>query len=131
MLNYQSTSYHDVLSVARMLSLAPAPEFDQWLAKMGAMDEGGSPSPQALLAAAMPFSQRRRNDQEPVNPKKACRAARRDAGSHFSCRAGLALTTQANLQFQLDHAEARDAVRALDVASLIEVLRSRNLESFA
>jgi ethanolamine ammonia-lyase large subunit len=54
MLNYQSTSYHDVLAVRRLLGLAPAPEFEQWLAKMGAMDEGGSPS-RRLLAAAMPL----------------------------------------------------------------------------
>jgi len=54
MLNYQSTSYHDVLSVRRLLGLAPAPEFEQWLAKMSAMDEGGSPS-RRLLAAAMPL----------------------------------------------------------------------------
>jgi ethanolamine ammonia-lyase large subunit len=54
MLNYQSTSYHDVLAVRRLLGLAPAPEFEQWLAKMSAMDEGGSPS-RRLLAAAMPL----------------------------------------------------------------------------
>ncbi len=41
MLNYQSTSYHDVATVRRMLGLAPAPEFAQWLRNMGVMDEGG------------------------------------------------------------------------------------------
>jgi ethanolamine ammonia-lyase small subunit len=48
----------------------------------------------------------------------------------FLPRAGVTLTTQANLEFQLDHAEARDAVHArLDVETLIETLRSRGLEA--
>ena len=47
----------------------------------------------------------------------------------FLPRAGLALRTPANLQFQLDHAEARDAVHErLDIETLIETLRSRGLE---
>ncbi len=54
MLNYQSTSYHDVLAVRRMLNLAPAPEFARWLEKMGA---GGSPS-EALPAAVLPLLER-------------------------------------------------------------------------
>ncbi len=46
----------------------------------------------------------------------------------FLPRAGLTLTTQANLKFQLDHAEARDAVHErLDVETLVETLRSRGL----
>ena len=34
MLNYQSTSYHDVATIRRLLKLAPAPEFAEWMAKM-------------------------------------------------------------------------------------------------
>lgn len=35
MLNYQSTSYHDVAAVRRLLNLGPAPEFEDWLARTG------------------------------------------------------------------------------------------------
>jgi ethanolamine ammonia-lyase large subunit len=31
MLNYQSTSYHDVLAIRQILNLQPAPEFAEWL----------------------------------------------------------------------------------------------------
>jgi ethanolamine ammonia-lyase large subunit len=40
MLNYQSTSYHDVASIRRLLGLRPAPEFDQWLAAKGITHDG-------------------------------------------------------------------------------------------
>jgi ethanolamine ammonia-lyase large subunit len=46
MLNYQSTSYHDVLAVRQMLGLTPAPEFSEWLKEMGVMDERGAMRPQ-------------------------------------------------------------------------------------
>ncbi len=35
MLNYQSTSYHDALAMRRMFKLRPAPEFLDWLQRMG------------------------------------------------------------------------------------------------
>jgi ethanolamine ammonia-lyase large subunit len=38
MLNYQSTSYHDVPSVRRLLGKRPTPEFDAWLNEVGIMD---------------------------------------------------------------------------------------------
>ncbi|MCH8617498.1 ethanolamine ammonia-lyase subunit EutB [Undibacterium sp. TS12] len=44
MLNYQSTSFHDVLYARRALQLAPAPEFEAWLRHMH------------ILAADAPFS---------------------------------------------------------------------------
>ncbi|MCP3731052.1 ethanolamine ammonia-lyase subunit EutB [Sphingomonas sp. MG17] len=40
MLNYQSTSFHDALYVREVLSLAPAPEFEAWLADTGLIDGG-------------------------------------------------------------------------------------------
>jgi ethanolamine ammonia-lyase large subunit len=41
MLNYQSTSYHDILVVRKLLGLKPAPEFENWLVKMGLQDATG------------------------------------------------------------------------------------------
>jgi ethanolamine ammonia-lyase large subunit len=39
MLSYQSTSFHDALYVRAALGLRPAPEFEEWLKRMGLMDE--------------------------------------------------------------------------------------------
>jgi ethanolamine ammonia-lyase large subunit len=41
MLNYQSTSFHDVLYLRQAMGLAPAPEFEAWLRHMGLMDTAG------------------------------------------------------------------------------------------
>lgn len=38
MLNYQSTSCHDILAMRKLLGRAPAPEFADWLADMGLDD---------------------------------------------------------------------------------------------
>jgi ethanolamine ammonia-lyase large subunit len=56
MLNYQSTSYHDVLAMREVLGLAPAPEFADWLMKMGLMTEAGRIRPrQALPSRFVPL----------------------------------------------------------------------------
>jgi len=41
MLNYQSTSFHDVLYLRQALKLRPAPEFEDWLLGMGIFDAQG------------------------------------------------------------------------------------------
>ncbi|HEU0192341.1 MAG TPA: ethanolamine ammonia-lyase subunit EutB [Mycobacterium sp.] len=41
MLGYQSTSFHDVLYLRRTLRLRPAPEFEEWLRRLGMADESG------------------------------------------------------------------------------------------
>ncbi len=38
MLNYQSTSFHDALYVRKLFGLKPAPEFEEWLLKIGIVD---------------------------------------------------------------------------------------------
>ncbi|UVI30517.1 ethanolamine ammonia-lyase subunit EutB [Paenibacillus spongiae] len=40
MLNYQSTSYHDIATLRETLGLRPAPAFEQWLESMGIMSGG-------------------------------------------------------------------------------------------
>ena len=40
MLNYQTTSYHDVAGVRELLGLKPAPEFAEWLEQWGITDRG-------------------------------------------------------------------------------------------
>jgi ethanolamine ammonia-lyase large subunit len=41
MLHYQSMSFHDALYVRRLLGLRPAPEFEEWLERMGILDAAG------------------------------------------------------------------------------------------
>ena len=40
MLNYQSTSFHDALYLRQAFGLKPAPEFEDWLARMGILAAG-------------------------------------------------------------------------------------------
>ncbi len=54
MLNYQSTSYHDVRFVQTTLGLRPAPEFESWLIDIGIIEPDGrlaSREPPRLLQA--------------------------------------------------------------------------------
>ncbi|ABX04900.1 MAG TPA: ethanolamine ammonia-lyase subunit EutB [Herpetosiphon sp.] len=41
MLNYQSSSYHDIRFVQTTLGLRPAPEFEAWLQQLGISDQAG------------------------------------------------------------------------------------------
>lgn len=50
MLNYQSTSYHDVASVREWLRLRPAPEFAAWLERWGIHRDGRLTGPDETLA---------------------------------------------------------------------------------
>jgi ethanolamine ammonia-lyase large subunit len=40
MLNYQTTSFHDALYARQVLGLRPAPEFEEWLMRMGIFEPG-------------------------------------------------------------------------------------------
>jgi ethanolamine ammonia-lyase large subunit len=52
MLHYQSTSFHDALYARRVLHLKRAPEFEQWLERIGVTDAGGRLLP---TSAAQPL----------------------------------------------------------------------------
>ena len=52
MLNYQSLSFHDILGLRHLLGLRPAPEFEDWLARMEMLDGRGRV--RAGGAAALP-----------------------------------------------------------------------------
>lgn len=47
MLNYQSLSYHDIVSLRHSFGRPPAPEFEAWLHRMGLLDTDGRLAPQA------------------------------------------------------------------------------------
>jgi ethanolamine ammonia-lyase large subunit len=53
MLSYQSTSFHDALYVRAVLGLRPAPEFEEWLMRMGLMDEAHRIRPRVEGAAKL------------------------------------------------------------------------------
>jgi ethanolamine ammonia-lyase large subunit len=55
MLNYQSTSFHDVLAARELFGLEPAPEFADWLKGMGLSDAKGRVRPGALPAQIAPL----------------------------------------------------------------------------
>jgi ethanolamine ammonia-lyase large subunit len=55
MLNYQSTSFHDVLAVREILGRRPAPEFEAWLAAMGLMSKAGQVRSGALPGRFAPL----------------------------------------------------------------------------
>jgi ethanolamine ammonia-lyase large subunit len=50
MLNYQSTSFHDALAMRQLLGLRAAPEFEDWLLRMGIREATGT----LRLASALP-----------------------------------------------------------------------------
>jgi len=47
MLNYQSTSFHDACYLRKLLNKKPAPEFEEWLEKIGIYDSTGTLLPLA------------------------------------------------------------------------------------
>jgi len=52
MLNYQSTSFHDIPSLRKLLNKKPTPEFDAWLCERGILD-GNTPGPNFGNARAL------------------------------------------------------------------------------
>ena len=52
MLGYQSTSFHDALYIREVLGLRPAPEFEEWLRRIGLVDARGHPVDDPRLPGA-------------------------------------------------------------------------------
>lgn len=65
MLNYQSTSYHDVATIREVCRLSPAPEFARWMEEIGLSRNGRltSPQPPALMARVMEILGQTRTDR--------------------------------------------------------------------
>jgi ethanolamine ammonia-lyase large subunit len=53
MLGYQSSSFHDALYLRRALGKRPAPEFEDWLVRVGLTDDNGNPTSGAKLPALL------------------------------------------------------------------------------
>ena len=51
MLGYQSTSFHDALTMRELLGRRPAPEFEAWLARQGLLDQAKRIRPQSVPGA--------------------------------------------------------------------------------
>ncbi len=56
MLNYQTNSYQDIMAVRRILGLHPVKEFEQWMEKMGIIENG---KPTARMGDPTIFSERK------------------------------------------------------------------------
>jgi ethanolamine ammonia-lyase large subunit len=54
MLNYQSLSFHDILYVRQTLGRRCAPEFEDWLRRMGLADESGGSTEKTVAGALAP-----------------------------------------------------------------------------
>ena len=148
MLNYQSTSFHDALYVRRVLGKRPAPEFEAWLTRMGVIDsegrhqklmtkQGGSPVMEALTELVpvppviAPVPTAIASASAALAPAALWDRMRRLTPARVGIEpVGVSQPTAASLDFQWDHAQARDAVyAALDVAPLIAELQSLGLDA--
>ena len=58
MLHYQSTSYHDIVFIRKMLHKKPSPEFAAWLMKQGLMDPDGQLLPSSPTHPLISFARK-------------------------------------------------------------------------
>jgi ethanolamine ammonia-lyase large subunit len=54
MLNYQSLAFHDILYVRQTLGKRAAPEFEEWLQRLGVVDQRGWALEQSRVGALAP-----------------------------------------------------------------------------
>ena len=137
MLNYQSTSFSDALYARRLLGKRPAPEFEAWLERMGILGpRGGSLSLPPALPTTGPVAEALNELQRdvPTDIVPASQGIWNRLRSLTPARIGIAPTgvsqpTVAHLDFQWDHAQARDGVYSeLATSELSESLYKLGLD---
>jgi ethanolamine ammonia-lyase large subunit len=138
MLNYQSTSFHDALYVRKALGKRPAPEFEEWLVRMGLFDESGqrlaaesgSGSPVVKALAELETKSIALNGVM-VASSEIWSSLRKLTPARIGIEpTGVSQPTSAHLDFQWDHAQARDAVNSeLDGLALAGSLDGLELEA--
>ena len=138
MLNYQSTSFHDALYVRRALGKRPAPEFEQWLIRMGLFDAGGErlilkPESGSPVVKALSELQSRLTPAggSLISSSEIWSSLRKLTPARIGIEpTGVSQPTSAHLDFQWDHAQARDAVNSeLDLQGLSEQIENMGLQS--
>lgn len=131
MLGYQSTSFHDANFLRQVLGVKPAPEFEEWLQTMGVTDSKGMVRSIDQVSQRFPL---KGGSQVNVDlPLAASRDAMKKSWAQSTTarlalpRAGSSIASVERLNFQLDHANARDAVHCpFDPAAFQERLRTLN-----
>ncbi len=115
MLGYQSTSFHDAQFLRQTLGLRPAPEFEQWLHERGVIDERNRiqsvEDVAHRFAAAPPASASALLPLQDASSEGLARAWKQFTPARLALpRAGASVATSERLDFQMCHANARDAV---------------------
>lgn len=125
MLNYQSTSFHDIASLRELLGLKPLPEFEAWMEEMGIAQNG-----RLTFKAGDPlmFTTGWGGGLEKPSPATMLKSTPARIGVG---RSGTRPKVESLLSFRQDHAAARDAVKSEVSEELLQRLQLPVLQSRA